>query len=174
MLRTTRWFLPFAFAATFAFASFTSGEAEAKRKTPYELPAGNAEVLPLAGPQLSVMRAAPQAEALAVPPSAAEIRLCCLDRDVKYKYHGKARRAAKSCCPAPTQEVVLLVKDPCRCCYVEVPVCLPCCCDGEPEVCGRARPILKGSVTTFEWCCGYRVKVVMNRCGDLAVNYYAK
>src|SRR5688500_4315357 len=56
----------------------------------------------------------------------------CSDRNISYKHH----HPRKEPCGARV-EAVLLVKDPCDCCFVEVPVCLPCGCQGAPEVCSR-------------------------------------
>ena len=82
---------------------------------------------------------------------------CCEKRCVSYRYH---HRWKKVCCDCgPPQNIVLAVKDPCTGCAVEVPVCLPSCCKGDPKVCSR--PGLFGrSVVTYSWCCGYDVKIV--------------
>jgi len=70
---------------------------------------------------------------------------------------------------------VLRVRDPrsCSCCkprYVNVPVCLPACCEGEPKVASR-RGLLVDGVVRFRYCCGFQVKVVFEKCGDLTVHY---
>lgn len=87
------------------------------------------------------------------------------DRPITYKHHHPRREP----CGA-RQEVVLLVKDPCTCCYVRVPVCIPCCCDGEPKVCCHPG-ILCRDVAEYSWCCGYRVKIVIDRHGCVVVHY---
>lgn len=110
-------------------------------------PGGSPSDVPLAGPVSDGM----------VP---------CCDPCITYKYRclGSRRWA---CCDATTQ--VLRVVDPtsgscCEpCCYVDVPVCVPCCCDDVPSVCA------KGKVVVYEWCCGYKVKVVFQRCGKVKV-----
>jgi hypothetical protein len=49
-----------------------------------------------------------------------------------------------------------------------VPICLPACCTGEPSVCAGTGFLCR-DVVDYEWCCGFRVKVVFRRCGDLLV-----
>jgi hypothetical protein len=29
-------------------------------------------------------------------------------------------------------------------------------------------------VVTYEWCCGYKVRVVFDRCGDITVHSYGR
>src|SRR5262245_30034840 len=54
---------------------------------------------------------------------------------VRYKQHGTLR---KTCCDcAGTYTTILQVEDPCTCCVYEIPVCVPDCCEGEPNVHGR-------------------------------------
>jgi hypothetical protein len=67
--------------------------------------------------------------------------------------------------------VVLQVVDPCCCCYVEVPVCLPACCEAVPTVCSR-HGLFGRRIVDYSWCCGYRIKIVFRRCGDLTVHCY--
>jgi hypothetical protein len=94
---------------------------------------------------------------------------CCGTRCITYRDHCRCKKTCCDCA-APIQ-VVLQVKDPCRCCFVEVPVCVPACCKGVPEVsCGRG--LLCRDTVTYSWCCGFRVKVVFDRCGDLIVHTY--
>jgi hypothetical protein len=67
-------------------------------------------------------------------------------------------------------QVVLKVKDPCCCCCLEVPVCLPACCQGEPCVrshCG----ILGRGVVEYRWDCGVCVHIVIQKRGDVRVTY---
>jgi hypothetical protein len=63
---------------------------------------------------------------------------------------------------------VLTIVDPCTCCPVDVPVCLPACCTGEPTVCS-GRGLLGRCVLTYTWCCGYQVTLRIKRNGDLIV-----
>ena len=77
------------------------------------------------------------------------------------------------CSDAVKIETVLQVKDPCTCCLVDVPVCLPACCSGAPCVdtkCGA----LDNSKTFYTWPSGYEVKVVANKRGVITVVYLGK
>lgn len=76
-------------------------------------------------------------------------------------------------CVAPcerTLQTELCVTDPCTCCDVMVPVCLPCCCDGAPTVCCR-NGLFGRYVVRYDWCCGCSVQVTILRCGDVVVTY---
>jgi hypothetical protein len=68
-------------------------------------------------------------------------------------------------------KTVLKVVNPLTCCAIDVPVCLPACCEGTPTVCSRCGLILCRSVVTYDWCCGYRVVVRFRPCGDVTVVY---
>jgi hypothetical protein len=89
----------------------------------------------------------------------------CCEREISYKHHHPRREP----CGA-RHEAVLLVKESCTCCVIDVPVCLPCCCKGEPEVCAH-KGVLGRDVTEFTWCSGYRVRVVIDRHGCVTVHY---
>ncbi len=69
----------------------------------------------------------------------------------------------------PTQKVVLEVCHPKTCCKIEVPVCIPCCCQGAP--CVRFEHTLLGhGRTVFTWSCGYEVAVRYTCCGGISVS----
>ena len=77
------------------------------------------------------------------------------------------------CCPQPCKPPVKLVLkgvNPCTCCCVEVPVCLPACCEGCPTVSSRCGLFCRG-VVRYDWCCGYSVVVRFHRCGAPTVIY---
>lgn len=89
------------------------------------------------------------------------------------------------CCPAPCisycdrscsfkcsprKETCLDVCDPCTGCTVNVPVCIPCCTEGCPDVCCR-KALFGASVVTYRWCNGFEVAVRFTRCGDIKVTY---
>jgi len=97
-------------------------------------------------------------------PIAAAMPVCC-DREISYRHHHPLREPC-----GPRHEVTLLVKDPCTCCLIQVPVCIPCCCKGEPTVCCR-KGVLHRDVTEFDWCCGYTVRVVIDKHGCVTVHY---
>jgi hypothetical protein len=118
---------------------------------------------PSAQARLKIVEAV-TAEPLPTPVPSDTQRSCCPKPCIKYVCRGP-----KLCCtcdpPVPT---VLLVKNPCTGCDVEVSVCMPACCTGEPVVC-NGTGLLGRNVVTYEWCCGYRVKVVFRLCGDVLV-----
>jgi hypothetical protein len=68
-------------------------------------------------------------------------------------------------------ELILQVKDPCSCCLVEVPVCIPACCLSNPKVC-CSKGFLRRDVVEYSWDCGFCLKVVFDRQGDVTVHYY--
>jgi len=94
---------------------------------------------------------------------------CCPKPCITYRHRGP-----KLCCgcEAPIK-TVLKVKDPCTCCEIEVPVCVPACCKGEPKVCCGAG-FLGRDVVTYEWCCGYSVRVAFKHSGDLIVTTWGR
>ena len=89
---------------------------------------------------------------------------CCPAPCITYRHRGP-----KLCCGcAPSVETVLAVSNPCTCCPVQVPVCLPSCCCGEPTVCCH-RGLVGRDVVSYQWCCGFRVDVRFLACGDIVV-----
>lgn len=99
---------------------------------------------------------------------AAPVAKCACQPCITYKHHILGCRKFRCC---DMDKVVLQVTDPCCCCYFDVPVCVPCCCAKEaPSVCCR-KGILGRTVVEYSWCCGYHVKVVIDRCGDVVVHY---
>lgn len=77
-----------------------------------------------------------------------------------------------SCIPAceRTVKTAICVTDPCCCEDLQVPVCLPACCAGEPTVCCR-HGLFGRTIVRYDWCCGVSVQVVILRCGDVVVTY---
>jgi hypothetical protein len=70
--------------------------------------------------------------------------------------------------PPPRHQIVLEVCHPKTCCKHEVPVCIPCCCQGPP--CVRFEHTLLGhGKTVFTWSCGYQVTVRYTCCGGIRV-----
>ena len=93
---------------------------------------------------------------------------CCPTPCVKYRHVGLHK--VKCCGCEPPVSTALCVKNPCTCCPVVVPVCLPACCCGEPKVSCRPTLLAQGEVT-YDWCCGVRVTVRFQKCGDVLVTY---
>jgi hypothetical protein len=100
--------------------------------------------------------------------AAGEIAPCCYQPCITYHYLGCKKR----CCGCePPVPVVLTVVDPCCCCAIEVPVCLPARCVGcEPCVTSRCGVLGRG-IVEYKWDCGFRVRIVINKGGDVRVTY---
>ncbi len=95
--------------------------------------------------------------------------VCCPDPCIVYRHCGP-----KLCCTCdPPKEVVLQVEDPCTGCMVDVPICMPACCEGAPEVC-HGTGLFCRDVVTYDWCCGFSVKVVFRKRGDLLVTTWGR
>lgn len=111
--------------------------------------------------------AAPTSPAPAVAVAASCAPAKCCPPSICYRNH-------KGCgCfdPCKRMDMVLQVKDPCTCCLVNVPVCIPACCTGAPSVCCH-KGFLHRNVVEYSWPCGFCLKVVFDRCGDVTVHYY--
>ncbi|MCY2996421.1 MAG: hypothetical protein NTY19_52520 [Planctomycetota bacterium] len=68
--------------------------------------------------------------------------------------------------------MILQVKQPCCCgCTVDVPVCVPACLKGEPQVTSCCGPLGRG-VVTYTWCDDFKIRVVFQHHGDLLVHTY--
>jgi hypothetical protein len=85
-------------------------------------------------------------------------------------HHRRIRKACYDPC-AGMAEMVLAVKNPCSCCTVEVPVCVPVCCVDVPCVDSRCGLFGRG-IVEYSWECGFRVLVVINKHGDVRVTYF--
>lgn len=91
---------------------------------------------------------------------------------ISYCHHRTLRKTCCGCCD--TLKILLPVQDPCCCTnIVEVPVCLPGCCTDAPCVSSRCGLFGRG-IVTYTWCCGYKVRVVFNKCGDVVVHSYGR
>lgn len=151
-----RMFRQFAMSLAAVMALAVSSLASAKTlrsAEPEELPLNQATVI--VAPE-TVLKVSP------VPAN------CCPQRCITYKHHGRSK-----CCLPPI-ETILAVKDPCVCdCFIEVPLCIPGCCTTPPEM--RCKTGLFGrQIVEYKWCCGYRVKIIFDRHGDLIVHTFSK
>ncbi len=95
---------------------------------------------------------------------------CCDQRKITYRKHRLLKRVCCDPC-LPSVNMVLQVMDPCTGCPVDVPVCVPGCCASLPAICPR-KGLFGCPITDFNWCCGYRIRIVMKRNGDLIVHSY--
>ncbi len=94
---------------------------------------------------------------------------CCPTPCVTYRHIGRPVRCC-GCCECP-KEICLTATNPCTCCPVNVPVCLPGCCKGAPCVTCRD-PLLGEGLVKYKWCCGVTVTVRFLRCGNVHVTYH--
>lgn len=100
-----------------------------------------------------------------MPPVELVSPACCAQPCLIYRHHGHHR----ACCGcAPPVEMVLTATDPCTCCPVAIPVCVPGCCAAAPTV-SCHRGLFGASVQEFDWPCGYRVTVRFKHNGDVLV-----
>jgi hypothetical protein len=103
------------------------------------------------------------------PSCCAPVPVCCPQPCITYQHRGLCK--VKCCGCEPPVKTVLNVTNPCTCCPVAIPVCLPSCCTGCPDV--NARGALFGDgVVSYNWCCGVRVTVRFKHCGDVVVTYH--
>ena len=94
---------------------------------------------------------------------------CCPKPCITYHHKGP-----KLCCGCdPPIETVLTLKSPCTGCEIEVPICMPACCKGEPTMCWTTGVFCR-DVAIYEWCCGFRVRVTFKHCGDLLVTTWGR
>ena len=93
----------------------------------------------------------------------------CQASCVSYRYHRLGSHCKFDRCDMHPS--IVLVKDPCTCCCIEVPVCVPCCCTAVCSV--DCRHGLFGK-TIYEYCwdCGFRMEVAVHKNGDMIVHYY--
>ena len=118
--------------------------------------------------QLHPALAPAQSNVLVLSPAAMPPAMPVSYSKVAISYRHVGRPIASSCDPVATR--VLCVTNPRTCCQVQVPVCLPCCCDDSPKVHGR-RTLIGDGVVHFDYCCGVTVSVRFDRCGDVLVTY---
>ena len=92
---------------------------------------------------------------------------------IRYMNHRLLRRKDRS--GLPPQQIVLMASDPLAVglsCYpVQIPVCVPGACFGKP-VATAYKDFLGRGVVAYDWCCGFRVKIVFRCSGDIVVHYY--
>lgn len=100
-------------------------------------------------------------------PNCCEVKKCC-DPCITYHRLG-LRRVCCDPCLKPIKQV-LSVCHPATGCKVEVPICIPGCCDDCPEVCKR-RTLFGCGAKTYRWCCGFSATIRFAANGDIRVIY---
>jgi hypothetical protein len=149
----------------------SSAEARRFKQDPPAPPAPPAAAAPASPSDVAPPAAAPAPAAAEVPVYASgccEAATPCCDPCIKYRHR---RNRCFKCCSTGTTSAVLKVKDPCACCYIDVPVCMPCCVKGEPCVSTRCG-IFGRTIVEYTWDCGYRIEVAMTKHGDAIVTYF--
>ncbi|MBL8825797.1 MAG: hypothetical protein JNM18_02345 [Planctomycetaceae bacterium] len=94
---------------------------------------------------------------------------CSSGKAVKIAYRHWGRKPLREC--APVAPAMLCVTNPCTGCDLQVPVCLPLCCDCEPKVHAR-KALFSESLVSFEWAKGVKVVVRFERSGKVIVTYH--
>jgi len=142
-------------------AEFESIVVERTTYVAYRVPQAMPQPIPDAG-----VAAAPGCATPVVAPC-----VCCPTPCIKYRHAAfdLGRLCRPKCCKPPVK-LVLATKNPCTCCPVDVPVCLPGCCCGEPIVDCRKTLIGEG-IVTYDWCCGVSVTIRYKKCGEVLVTY---
>ncbi|HEX5105730.1 MAG TPA: hypothetical protein VFV87_18045 [Pirellulaceae bacterium] len=125
-------------------------------------------VVALGAPQKAMASSAAVSAAAAGGGCCTPTEICKDPRCISYKSHRFLRCKWDPC---HTQKTVLQVPDYCCCCLVEVPVCIPACCSGAPTVCSHCGHF-GHDVVEYSWCCGYHLKVVFDKCGNVVVHSY--
>ncbi len=110
----------------------------------------------------------PAAEVLLPPPAHLTGATCCPTVQACYRDLTRCRGCCDPC--AAGVPLALKVCHPCTGCPVLVPVCVPACCTGCPQVFSRGALVGQGLVR-FTWCCGFSATVRFDRCGDVLVTY---
>ena len=108
----------------------------------------------------------------AAEPSCGCETVCPTNPCVKYRHtHAcKHHHCKQGCCGEPTYQTVLTPTSPETCQTVQVPVCLPACCQGCP--CESSRCTLLGcGQVRYDYCCGCSVIIRFQKCGDILVIY---
>ncbi|NBT13064.1 MAG: hypothetical protein EBS56_05700 [Planctomycetia bacterium] len=104
-------------------------------------------------------------------PDCGAVTCCPTNPCIKYRHkHAHKHKHDCGCCPEPTYETVLTPTSPETGCSVNVPVCLPACCQGCP--CEASRCTLFGcGQVRYDYACGCSVIVRFQKHGDILVTY---
>ena len=105
-------------------------------------------------------------------PDCGAVTCCPSNPCIKYRHkHAHKHKHDCGCCPEPTYETVLTPTSPETCCTVNVPVCLPACCQGCPCESSRCTVFGCGQVR-YDYACGCSVVVRFHKHGDILVTYH--
>jgi hypothetical protein len=108
--------------------------------------------------------AAVPAEELAPPQDGVVVHpVAKIDYDV-------TRRARRMFAGSPFVEFTMITQNPADGCFYEIPMCLPACCVGEPQVTSYCGLFGRG-VVKYCYECGLEVEVKFRLRGDVEVEY---
>lgn len=103
-------------------------------------------------------------EELATPDGAVKVHpVAHIDYDI-------TRRARKRFAGSPFVDLTMVTQNPADGCFYEIPLCLPACCTGEPQVrsyCG----LFGRGVVVYYYECGLEIEVKFRLRGDVEVEY---
>ena len=90
---------------------------------------------------------------------------------IRAKTTRSARRAYR--CYGEPIERMICVRNPADCdgCLYAVPVCVPACCDDEPECVGARVGLLGRGYAVYCWPCGFEVEVIFRKHGGALLVY---
>lgn len=99
--------------------------------------------------------------------------VCCPIRIVSSHTTLSAKRALR--CSGPPVQTMACVDNPadCTCTHYQIPLCVPCCCVGEPRVCNARAGLLGRGRVDLVWPCGFTAKVVFLKHGGAKIIYVA-
>lgn len=122
-----------------------------------------------------VVEAAPGPMAVEPTPAyaAPAAAVCCPIEVIKERTTLHAKRFLR--CSGPQTETVACVTNPAECCgkLYAVPLCVPCCCVGEPRQCNARAGLLGRGYVDLVWDCGYVAKVTFLKHGGVMITYTA-
>lgn len=97
--------------------------------------------------------------------------VCCPIEVLDYRTTLSAKRAYR--CYGPGVPVSVCVDNPadCTCTNFEVPLCVPACCTGAPQVCNATTGLLGRGKVDLVWDCGFTATVVFRVHGGAIVVY---
>jgi hypothetical protein len=87
----------------------------------------------------------------------------------KLDYH-VSRRARRAFAGANFVELTMVTQNPADGCFYEIPLCVPECCIGEPQVTSQCGLLGRG-VVKYCYACGLEVEVIFRLRGDVKVEY---
>lgn len=167
-------------AAAEAVVEVAETAAEAPAEEPVEAPAEEAPVAEIETPAELEPAVAPTPDpepaSVIVEPTPAYVvtpaPVCCPITVVAERTTIRAKRFLR--CSGPQTPTTACVPNPADCGKLyAVPLCVPCCCTGEPRVCNTRAGLLGRGYADLVWDCGYVAKVTFLKHGGVIITYTA-